>query len=187
MDWFDLLAVQGTLKSLLQNHNLKASILNAQPSLQHLLDRQKSESWWCQVAEEMWRPGNPQAWGAGTIRGNAGWSCPLWPSTIVTICLSFMTGGPSKEHGTNKPPPTGRIREKSKGDTACPTTSQNPPRWRPSWLSNACTARKDPQSKWLTTWKLTPSPWNPIPLLAWQRSPPGFPRPPVLHPGATPQ
>ena len=27
MDWFDLLAGQGTLKSLLQQHNLKASIL----------------------------------------------------------------------------------------------------------------------------------------------------------------
>ena len=26
-DWFDLLAVQGTLKSLLQHHNLKASII----------------------------------------------------------------------------------------------------------------------------------------------------------------
>ena len=30
IDWFDLLVVQGTLKSLLQHHNLKASIL--QPS-----------------------------------------------------------------------------------------------------------------------------------------------------------
>ena len=28
MDWFDLLAVQGTLKSLLQNHHSKASILH---------------------------------------------------------------------------------------------------------------------------------------------------------------
>ena len=27
MDWFDLLAVQGTLESLLQYHNLKASVL----------------------------------------------------------------------------------------------------------------------------------------------------------------
>ena len=27
MDWLDLLAVQGTLKSLLQHHNLKSSIL----------------------------------------------------------------------------------------------------------------------------------------------------------------
>ena len=27
MDWLDLLAIQGTLKSLLQHHSLKASIL----------------------------------------------------------------------------------------------------------------------------------------------------------------
>ena len=27
IDWFDLLAVQGTLESLLQDHNLKASLL----------------------------------------------------------------------------------------------------------------------------------------------------------------
>ena len=33
MDWFDLLAVQRTLKSLLQHHSLKASILYAQLSL----------------------------------------------------------------------------------------------------------------------------------------------------------
>ena len=33
MDWFDLLAVQGTLKSLLQHCSLKASLLSAQPSL----------------------------------------------------------------------------------------------------------------------------------------------------------
>ena len=32
-DWFDLLAVQGTLKSLLQHHSWKASIFGAQPSL----------------------------------------------------------------------------------------------------------------------------------------------------------
>ena len=29
IDWFDLLAVQGTLKSLLQHHSLKASVLLA--------------------------------------------------------------------------------------------------------------------------------------------------------------
>ena len=33
IDWFDLLAVQGTLKSLLQHHSSKASILQHQPSL----------------------------------------------------------------------------------------------------------------------------------------------------------
>ena len=33
IDWFDLLAVQGTLKSLLQQHNLEVSFFSAQPSL----------------------------------------------------------------------------------------------------------------------------------------------------------
>ena len=33
MDWFDLLAIQGTLKRLLQHHSSKASILGAQLSL----------------------------------------------------------------------------------------------------------------------------------------------------------
>ena len=60
----------------------------------------------------------------------------------------FMTGGPAKEHKTNKPPPTGRVRERSKGDTTCPTTSQNPSLWHPSWLNKACT-RKDSESEQL--------------------------------------
>ena len=29
------------------------------------------------------------------------------------------------------------------------TTSQNPSHWHPSWLNNACTARKDPELEWL--------------------------------------
>ena len=33
MDWFDLLAVQGTLKSLLQHHRSKHQFFGAQPSL----------------------------------------------------------------------------------------------------------------------------------------------------------
>ena len=32
INWFDLLIIQGTLKSLLQHHNPKASILQCQPS-----------------------------------------------------------------------------------------------------------------------------------------------------------
>ena len=32
MDWLDLLAVQGTLKSLLQHHNLKLSVVGTEPS-----------------------------------------------------------------------------------------------------------------------------------------------------------
>ena len=33
IDWFDLLAVRGTLNSLLQHHSWKVSILRSQPSL----------------------------------------------------------------------------------------------------------------------------------------------------------
>ena len=38
---------------------------------------------------------------------------------------------------------------RSKGDTTCLTTSQNPSLWHPSWLNKACTTRKDSESEWL--------------------------------------
>ena len=48
MDWLDLLAVQGTLKSLLQHHSSKASILGTQlfysPTLTSLHDHWKNHS-----------------------------------------------------------------------------------------------------------------------------------------------
>jgi len=59
-----------------------------------------------------------------------------------------MTGGPHKELGTSKPLPTRRVQERSKGDK-CPTTSQNPSHWHPSWLRNGCTTRKDSESEGL--------------------------------------
>ena len=48
IDWFDLLAVQGTLKSLLQHHGLKASILQClaffmETSVLHVEKRQVGE------------------------------------------------------------------------------------------------------------------------------------------------
>ena len=63
-------------------------------------------------------------------------------------CL--MTGGPGKEQGTNKPPPTGRVKERTKGDTTCLTTSQNPSFWHPSWLNKA--------SEWLAEDNLETNP-----------------------------
>ena len=60
-----------------------------------------------------------------------------------------MTGGPGEEQGINKPPPITRVQERSKGDTTCPTTSQKPSLWHPSWLNKACTTRKDSESEWL--------------------------------------
>ena len=43
----------------------------------------------------------------------------------------------------------GRVRERSKGDTTCPTTSLNPSHWHPSWLNKVWTTRKDSESEWL--------------------------------------
>lgn len=54
------------------------------------------------------------------------------------------------EHRTNKPPPTRTVQERLKGDATCPTTSQNSPHWNLSWLNNACSTKKDPESGWLT-------------------------------------
>ena len=111
------------------------------------------------------------------------------PGTTVTTGTScFMTGGPGEEHGTEKPPPTGRVRERSKGDTTCPTPSQNPPRWHPSWLNKACTTRKDSESEW---WAKDNLETNPITIksetashVAEQFS--GFPHLPALCPAAFP-
>ena len=83
-------------------------------------------------------------------RKHADWNRLPWPGTVVTICMScFRTGGPGKEQGANKPPPTRRVWERSKGDTTCPTTSQNPSLWHPSLLNKVCTTRKDSESEWL--------------------------------------
>ena len=66
----------------------------------------------------------------------------------ITICVScFMTEGPGKKHRTNKPPPKGRVWERSKGDTMCLTTSRNPSCWHLAWLSNVCNTREDPESE----------------------------------------
>ena len=55
-----------------------------------------------------------QDWKHAAEVGEAHWNRPPWPGSVVTICMScFMTGDPGKEHGTNKPPPTGRVRERS--------------------------------------------------------------------------
>ena len=82
------------------------------------------------------------------VRGTTDKNYPLWPGKIVTTCMIYLTtGGPSKEHKTNKLPPTGRIRKSSKGERKRQRivlpTSQNISCWNPLWLSNACATRKD--------------------------------------------
>ena len=85
--------------------------------------------------------------------------CPPWPGTRGTICMSCIrTGGPGKEHKTNKPPPTGRVQERSKGDITRPSTSQNPSVCHTYWLNKACTTRKDSESEWLAEGNLETNP-----------------------------
>ena len=43
MDWFDLLAVQGSLKSLLQHHSVQASIQNKAPVLFNSMKAKRGE------------------------------------------------------------------------------------------------------------------------------------------------
>ena len=78
------------------------------------------------------------------------WNHPPWSGTIVTSCMScFMTGGPGKEHWTKKSPATGRVQERSKGDTTCPTTSQNPSRCiHLGWTRRAPPGRTLSQNDW---------------------------------------
>ena len=68
MDWLDLLAVQGTLKSLLQHHSSKASILRCSPLLRsnsHILLENHSFDhmdlcWQCDVLQNSGKPGRIQ-------------------------------------------------------------------------------------------------------------------------------
>ena len=78
IDWFDLLAVQGTLKSLLQQHNLKASILPHSASF--VTQKLHSAKLWkvthkavlCQVAcKSKWLEVTQMLVGRGLIHGTS--------------------------------------------------------------------------------------------------------------------
>ena len=75
-------------------------------------------------------------------------------------------------HGTDKPP-TGRVKERKKGDATCPLTSQNPSHLHPSWLSNTCANRKDPMSEWLDRENHQPCDGTVLPVSLGNCSPPG--------------
>ena len=95
------------------------------------------------------------------LLGEAHW---LKPPTLAShhYMSCFTTGGPDKDHRTNKPPPTGRVEERSKWDTTCPTTSQNSSFWHSSWLNTALT----PLGRTLESeWSAKDNPeTNPIPI-----------------------
>ena len=59
MDWLDLLAVQGTLKSLLQPHSSKASVLQRSAFFIVQLSQYEEEA--CERVGSLWIPG-PHSW-----------------------------------------------------------------------------------------------------------------------------
>ena len=70
-----------------------------------------------------------------------------------------MTGGPpGKELRTDKPYPYRESSGKVRRDTTCLSLSQNPSLWHPSWLTDACTTWKDPESEWLGRQNLETNP-----------------------------
>ena len=61
------------------------------------------------------------------IRGATDKSCLPGLDTTLTTCMSYLTtGGPGKNHGTDKLPTHQKNLGKVKGDATCLTTSQNP-------------------------------------------------------------
>ena len=70
IDWLDLLAFQGTLKSLFQHHNLKASFFGAQPSL------------WYKFYIHTWPLEKPQLWLHGPLFAK-------WCLCFLICCLGL--------------------------------------------------------------------------------------------------
>ena len=106
IDWFDLLAVQGTLKSLLQHHSLKASILH------------HSAFYMAQLSHPYMTTGKTIALTRWTFVGNLWHSLPCrnmtltsasnfpWPSLSVCVQISPIYKGTSH---------TGDWRQKKRG------------------------------------------------------------------------
>ena len=101
----------------------------------------------------------------------------------------FMTGDPDMNTELISHHQLEEFGKGRKETPGCPSTSQNPSRWHPSWLSDACATRKDSELEWLAkdhpeTNPITIKPetashaaeqfsWVPLPY----RSPPGCPLP----------
>ena len=127
---------------------------------------------------------------AWIVRGNTDWNRPPWPGMIVTICMNnFITGSLGKKHRTNKPPPTRRIWERSKGDTTCLPTS----RIFFAGIHLGCAMRVSSgkilcQNDWPETTETNPITIKPPRLWAtWQSCSLGSPCPVALHLGASAQ
>ena len=87
-----------------------------------------------------------------------------------------MAGDPDKEYGTNKPPPAGRVRERSRGDTTYRSIHFTESLLLASILAERCVCNQE--RLWIRMIGQSHPETNPItikPKIAWQSSSPGFP------------
>ena len=99
-----------------------------------------------------------------TVRGNTDWNRPPWPGKdssnlhwvilwqeILVRNMELTNHHQMEENGKG---------QKERGDASQHVlpNSQNPPRWNPSWLSDACVTSKDSQSEWLARGNLETNP-----------------------------
>ena len=82
------------------------------------------------------------------------WNFPPWPDTIVTTRMSYLKQGflvrDAELTGYHQPEEFKKgQKERADSSPHILPTSQNPSCWNPSWLSDVCTTRKDPESEWL--------------------------------------
>ena len=88
MDWFDLLTVQGTLKSLLQHHSSKASIQKQT----YCLTVQDTKCWWDPVLSEAPGEGVVQGLSLPFLQPQASIGSQiitpvLCPHVVFTLCV----------------------------------------------------------------------------------------------------
>ena len=118
----------------------------------------------------------------GNVRGSTDWNHSPPPGTRVTVFMSYLTRkGPGKEHGTNKTPSTGRVQERSKGYTTCPTNLPESS-WLESILAEQCVHHQE--RPWVRKMdQRQPGNWPCHHKTMWLNSSPGFPYPHALCPG----
>ena len=116
------------------------------------------------------------------------------PGKIVATFMSYLrTGGPGKEHRTNKLPPTRRTQERSKRREEMPARTSYPPprilltRINLCWVMHAPPERNLSQNYWPEDKPET----NPVTIkpgqqATWHSSSPGFPCSAALYHGTLP-
>jgi len=109
IEWLDLLAVHGTLKSLLQHHSSKASILQSSAFKEKREKGTFLHYWWeSNLIQSLWRTvsrffkklGNKTTkWPSNPTTGHILWGNHNWKGTCIPICITAILK--IVRHGSN--------------------------------------------------------------------------------------